>query len=100
MAIFVLPPGAFFVLALLTALQNIFKAKSATNVPNAKVACGGNCAGCVDGTCVANREEISRLNGIREAELAAEKAEAARKAAEAKKAAEAAKKAAEEKKEG
>ena len=96
MAIFTLAPGAFFVLALLTALQNIFKAKSATNVPNAKVACGGNCAGCVDGTCVANREEISRINGIKEAEAAAAKAEAARKAAEAKKAAEAAKKAAEE----
>ena len=96
MAIFTLAPGAFFVLALLTALQNIFKVKSATNVPNAKVACGGNCAGCVDGTCVANREEISRINGIKEAEAAAAKAEAARKAAEAKKAAEAAKKAAEE----
>ncbi len=94
MAIFTLAPGAFFVLALLTALQNIFKAKSATNVPNAKVACGGNCAGCVDGTCVANREEISRINGIKEAEAAAAKAEAARKAAEAKAAA--AKKAAEE----
>ena len=93
-AIFTLAPGAFFVLALLTALQNVFKAKSATNVPGAKVACGGNCAACMDGTCVANREEISRINGIKEAEAVAAKAEAARKAAEAKKAEEAARKAA------
>jgi len=96
-AIFTLAPGAFFVLALLTALQNVFKAKSATNVPGAKVACGGNCASCMDGTCVENREEIARINGIKEAEAVAAKAEAARKAAEAKKAAEEAKKAAEEK---
>ena len=89
-AIFTLAPGAFFVLALLTALQNVFKAKSATNIPGAKVACGGNCAACMDGTCVENREEIARINGIKEAEAVAAKAEAARKAAEAKKAAEAA----------
>ncbi len=94
-AIFTLAPGAFFVLALLTALQNVFKAKSATNVPGAKVACGGNCAACMDGGCVANREEIARINGIKEAEAVAAKAEAAKKAAEAKKLAEA-KKAAEE----
>ena len=87
-AIFTLAPGAFFVLALLTALQNVFKAKSATNVPGAKVACGGNCSACMDGTCVENREEIARINGIKEAEAVAAKAEAARKAAEAKKAAE------------
>lgn len=91
MAIFTLAPGAFFVLALLTALQNVFKAPSATNTPNAKVACGGNCAACMDGGCVENREEIARINGIKEAEAVAAKAEAARKAAEAKKAAEAAK---------
>lgn len=88
-AIFTLAPGAFFVLALLTALQNVFKAKSATNVPGAKVACGGNCAACMDGACVENREEIARINGIKEAEAIAAKAEAARKAAEVKKAAEA-----------
>ena len=95
MAIFTLAPGAFFVLALLTALQNVFKAPCATNTPGAKVACGGNCASCMDGTCVSNREEIARINGIKEAEAVAAKAEAARKAAEAKKTAEA-KKAAEE----
>lgn len=88
-AIFTLAPGAFFVLAALTALQNVFKAKSATNVPGAKVACGGNCAACMDGRCVENREEIARINGIKEAEAVAAKAEAAKKAAEAKKAAQA-----------
>ena len=44
-AIFVLAPGAFFVLAVLTALQNKFEAPSATNgsVPQSRLACGGNC---------------------------------------------------------
>ncbi len=43
-----LAPGAFFVLACLTALQNKFKAPSATNgsVPQSTLACGGNCAAC------------------------------------------------------
>ena len=49
------------------------------------MACGGNCAACMDGACVENREEIARINGIKEAEAVAAKAEAARKAAEAKK---------------
>ncbi|MGL5435032.1 MAG: electron transport complex subunit RsxE [Lachnospiraceae bacterium] len=46
--IFVLPPGAFFVLAMLTALQNKFKAPSATNgsAPKESFACGGGCMGC------------------------------------------------------
>jgi len=47
-AIFVLPPGAFFVLAMLTALQNKFKAPSATNgaAGRAAFACGGGCMSC------------------------------------------------------
>lgn len=45
--IFVLAPGAFFVLAMLTAVQNKLKAPSATNVENeSKLACGGNCISC------------------------------------------------------
>ena len=48
-SVFVLAPGAFFVLALLTALQNKFKAPSATNVEKkedeGQPACGG-CSGC------------------------------------------------------
>ena len=46
-SIFVLAPGAFFVLAMLTAAQNKLKAPSATNVENeSKLACGGKCASC------------------------------------------------------
>ncbi len=60
-AIFTLAPGAFFVLACLTALQNKLKAPSATNVPRPKDrTCTGNCASCPSG-CIgcapAKREE-------------------------------------------
>lgn len=80
--IFVLAPGAFFVLAMLTALQNKFKMPSATNKEKENnIACGGNCSSCSGSTCVANR-------GIIEAQKQAEKAEklAAAKAAAALKA--------------
>ncbi len=43
--IFVLAPGAFFVLAILTALQNKLKAPSATNRKGTKT-CNGHCGGC------------------------------------------------------
>lgn len=79
-AIFVKAPGAFLVLALLTALQNKFKAPSATNITGPAIACGGNCARCSGTACAAN-------HGILEAERAAKKAEAlakAKAAAEAK----------------
>ncbi|MCH5251410.1 MAG: electron transport complex subunit E [Lachnospiraceae bacterium] len=46
-AIFVMAPGAFFVLAGLTAIQNKLKMPSATNTPEAEEAsCTGNCAAC------------------------------------------------------
>ena len=46
-AILVMAPGAFFVLALLAALQNKFRAPSASNKDNGSdLACGGNCAAC------------------------------------------------------
>ena len=47
-SIFVLAPGAFFVLAVLTALQNKFKAPSATNgsVSESGSGCNGDCMGC------------------------------------------------------
>ena len=84
-AIFGLAPGAFFVLAGLTALQNKFKAPSATNgsVAPSKLACGGNCLSCSGSACMANHNtlETKRLE-----ELA--KAEEAKKAALAKKMAE------------
>ena len=82
-AIFVLAPGAFFVLAILTALQNKFKAPSATNgsVKSSQLACGGNCASCSGQSCVSNHE---LLEAEREKADAAKKA-AAIKAAQAKK---------------
>ena len=46
-AIFVMAPGAFFVLAGLTALQNKLKMPSATNTKEAEEkGCTGNCASC------------------------------------------------------
>ena len=66
--IFVLAPGAFFVLACLTALQNKLKMPSATNTTTSNLSCGGNCASCTGSVCAAN-------HGILEAEKAAAKAE-------------------------
>lgn len=81
-AIFVLAPGAFFVLAVLTALQNKFKAPSATNgsVPKSRLACGGNCMECTGSSCMSNHEVLETRK--RQAE---EKALAAKKEAVAKK---------------
>ncbi|WP_330587843.1 electron transport complex subunit E [Anaerocolumna sedimenticola] len=58
--IFILAPGAFFVLAVLTALQNKFKLKSATNgsAPESNLACGGNCQACGGISCMVNREKL------------------------------------------
>lgn len=82
-AIFAKAPGAFFVLAMLTALQNKFKAPSATNAKNnsSEIACGGNCGSCVGSTCADNKQKLS---DAKEADKAA-KLEAAKKAADAKK---------------
>lgn len=75
---FVLAPGAFLVLAFLTAIQNKLQMPSATNVAgeNADIACGGNCAQCVGSCSVANK-------GILEAERVAAKAAKAQAAKEA-----------------
>jgi Na+-translocating ferredoxin:NAD+ oxidoreductase subunit E len=76
--IFVLAPGAFFVLAGLTAIQNKLKLPSRTNTESSgTIACGGSCSNCSGGGCVAN-------HGIIEAEQAAEKALKAEKIAKAK----------------
>lgn len=86
-AIFVLAPGAFFVLAVLTALQNKFKAPSATNgsVPQSKLACGGDCMNCSGSSCMANHEILeTRQRQAEEDALAAKKAELAKKEAELK----------------
>ena len=59
-SIFILAPGAFFVLAILTAIQNKLKLPSATN-GSAKnnIGCGGDCSHCGGNTCTTNREQIS-----------------------------------------
>ncbi|MCD7784085.1 MAG: electron transport complex subunit E [Oscillospiraceae bacterium] len=44
-SIMIMAPGAFFVLAVLTALQNKLGAPSATNKKSSE-SCAGNCAGC------------------------------------------------------
>lgn len=59
-SIFVLAPGAFFVLAALTALQNKLQMPSATNKSDqSSIACGGNCGQCTGSDCVSNRSKIS-----------------------------------------
>ena len=84
--IFILAPGAFFVLACLTALQNKLNAPSATNRPEgeASMACGGNCAKCA-GSCGAGNHQavISDVTARKEAEAQAAKAAAAEKKAAA-----------------
>lgn len=89
---FVLAPGAFLVLAFLTAIQNKLQMPSATNVEtDTNIACGGDCASCIGGACVANK-------GILEAERVAAKAAKAQAAKEAAAKAKAAKEAAAENK--
>lgn len=88
-SILVLAPGAFLVLAILTALQNKFKAPSATNIKGDDIACGGNCAGCTGHACSANHMAIAEQKAKEALEMQEKlKAEKAAKAAAAKKAAE------------
>lgn len=65
-AMFVMAPGAFFVLAGLTAIQNKLKMPSATNTPEAEEAsCNGNCAACAGHveTCGKTPAEEDSANG-------------------------------------
>lgn len=57
-SIMILAPGAFFVLAILTAFQNKFKAPSATNKKGFE--CDGRCAGCMDKSCSLGKAEAER----------------------------------------
>lgn len=85
-AIFVLAPGAFFVLSILTALQNKFKAPSATNkaLPKSELACGGNCSTCSGSSSMENHQTLdARIKEAEEAAIAAKKA-AVKKEAELK----------------
>jgi Na+-translocating ferredoxin:NAD+ oxidoreductase subunit E len=68
-SIFILAPGAFFVLSVLTALQNKFKLPSATNGSGSGLACGGDCSHCAGNTCATNHEQLS----ISKKEIAAAK---------------------------
>lgn len=63
MSIFVLAPGAFFVVAALTALQNKLNLTSASNKSGTTTSnvCGGNCGGCSDNDCVANHKTIAEI---------------------------------------
>ncbi|MBH1941184.1 electron transport complex subunit E [Mobilitalea sibirica] len=73
--IFILAPGAFFVVAILTALQNKLQLKSATNgSAKSTLSCGGNCGSCGGDTCTTNREKIEASK-----EIAASKATVAKK---------------------
>lgn len=91
--IFVMAPGAFFVLSILTALQNKFKAPSASNgsAANASsLSCGGNCAACNGIQCAQNHMALAeaRIKAEEERKQAAEEAKKkALAAAAAKKAA-------------
>ena len=84
-SIFVLAPGAFFVLAVLTALQNKFKAPSATNgsVVQSKLACGGDCMNCSGSSCMSNHSilETRRTQALEDA-LEQKKANVAKAQAE------------------
>lgn len=94
--ILVLAPGAFLVMAVLTALQNKFKAPSATNMEGAEIACGGKCAGCTGRSCTMNHMMIAeqkakealelqeKLKAEKAAKLAAKEAKAETKAAKKK----------------
>lgn len=62
--IFVMAPGAFFVLAFLTAIQNKLKLPSATNTKESSLKCGGNCVECYGHQCQINKsllkEELNK----------------------------------------
>ena len=98
-SIMILAPGAFFVLAMLTAVQNKLRLPSATNgdAPASQLVCGGNCMNCSGCTSSVNHMKLAEKKAEEAAKAAAakkaaaEKALAAKKAAEAVKAAEAAK---------
>lgn len=77
--IFILAPGAFFVLSILTALQNKFKLKSATNGVNGAATGCGACAGC------SSSNNCSVINGVEEAKNVANNAEKLAKEKETKK---------------
>ncbi len=65
-SIFVLAPGAFFVLALLTAVQNkvrIIGEKKGKDMSKIQSGCGHDCAGCADAGCAHRFYDKKALDG-------------------------------------
>lgn len=66
-AMFVMAPGAFFVLAGLTAIQNKLKMPCATNTPEAEEAsCTGNCAACASHVDTCGKTPAGEISASRE----------------------------------
>lgn len=64
--IFVLAPGAFFVLAVLCALQNFVKKKGekkGRDMSKVGSGCGHDCLNCIESNCADRKEEIVDLDG-------------------------------------
>ena len=77
-AILVMAPGAFFVLAILAALQNEWHAPSATNKKHdSDLPCGGHCADCAGCTAAANHAQVAEQTAENVRKLAEEKKQAA-----------------------
>ncbi len=85
-SILVMAPGAFFVLAILAALQNKLKAPSATNTEEgSQLSCGGHCAGCTGCSAAVNHLQVAKQTAEKAEALAAQRkaaAEAKKKAQE------------------
>lgn len=75
MAIFVKAPGAFFVLAALTALQNKLKKKSPAGgeAASSSLACGGFCSSCAGKICTENNRIIEKVKEEEKIAAAAKK---------------------------
>lgn len=78
-SVFILAPGAFFVLAVLTALQNKLRAPCATNIDRdtTSLACGGDCARCHGSCGAANHAAVTAEATERKVAEAAQKREEA-----------------------
>lgn len=84
-SIFVLAPGAFFVLACLQALIKKLRTPGAAGADiSSDIVCGGNCAACAGRICAENQKKIETVKAEAAAKAAAEKAAKAKAAAEAK----------------
>ncbi|MBQ9135504.1 MAG: electron transport complex subunit RsxE [Lachnospiraceae bacterium] len=74
--IFVLAPGAFFVLAVLTAIQNFIKIrgeKRGKDMSKIGSGCGGDCMNCGEGACADRKEEEVKEEPVKAEEESANK---------------------------